>query len=115
MTKHLRMTLAAFFLAMLTACSTAQVQTGTTDVATVASDVQTACTAVNATAAAVQASPLAMVPQVASVLPYVTGSCGTAAAVAAMVSKAVTDPTTVAWINGLNADLVAVEAQVKTL
>jgi len=95
------------------ACSTSQVSTATADIATVATDVQGACTAVNSTAAAVQASPLALIPQVASVLPYVTASCGTAAAVAAMVGKAAADPTTVSWIENLNTQLQAIVSAVQ--
>jgi hypothetical protein len=101
--------------AMLVGCSSAQVSTGATDVGTVATAVQTACTTVNTTATAIGASPLALIPQVAGVIPYVTAACGTAEAVAAMVSKAVSDPTTVAWITNLNTELQADITAVKSL
>ena len=101
--------------AALVACSPTQITTAETDVGKIATDVQTACTTVTATANAISDSPLALIPEVNGVLPYVSGACGTAGAVAGMVEKAVADPTTVAWINGLNTMLQKDVAAVKNL
>lgn len=98
---------------LATACSPTQVSTATTDIGAVATAVQSACTTVNSTAAMIQASPLALIPQVAGVVPYVTAACGTGAAVAAMVSKAAADPTTVSWIEALNTQLQSVVSAVQ--
>lgn len=96
---------AGTFVISLSACSTSQQTTAESDITNVANSVQAACTTVNATASVIGNSPLSLVPQVAGVLPYVTASCGTAAAISAMVAKAASDPTTVAWIQNLNSDL----------
>lgn len=100
---------------LLTACSAQQIQTAATDISTIATSVQTACTAVNTTASGIQASPLALIPEVSGVIPYVTAACGTADAVASMVQKAVDDPNTIAWIENLNADLIADVNAIKSL
>jgi hypothetical protein len=80
----------------------AQVQTTQTDVQAA---VQTACTDVNAAAAL--AAPFSAIPEVGGALVYATASCATADAVAAMATKAVDDPTTIAWLDNLASEIKA--------
>jgi len=51
--------------------------------------------------AAAVAAPFAAAPMVAGVLVYVHAGCGTAEAVAALTTKAVHDPGTIAWVTQL--------------
>lgn len=104
---------------MLTACSTGA-GTPQTTVAGVQNTQQaiqtaigTACQDVNAASAL--AAPFAGVPQVAGVLTFATASCGTADAIAALVTKAVTDPTTIAWAENLASQLKAAVAAISAL
>ena len=68
-------------------------------VGSVAANIQIACGAVNAAAA--MAVPFSAMPVVGSLLSYATASCGSADAVAALTVKAVNDPSTVGWAQGL--------------
>ena len=94
--------LALALAATLGACTAAQLATFQTDEAKVAAAIQTGCSAANAAAAV--AAPFAVVPQVAGVLTFISAGCGTAEAVAALTSKALADPTTIAWLEKLRAD-----------
>lgn len=76
------------------------------DQAKISTAIETACTDV--TSAAALAAPFAAgSPSLASVLTFATASCGSADAVAALATKAVNDPTTVAWAENLAAELKA--------
>jgi hypothetical protein len=75
----------------LCACSAAQVSTAQTDVASVTAALNSACADVTS------------VPVLASVQVYVTAACVGGEATAAIVSKALSDPTTVAWVESLKA------------
>lgn len=59
----------------------------------------------DATTAAGFAAPFASDPTVTSILGYVEAGCGTATAVAALVTKAVNDPGTIAWTENLAGQL----------
>lgn len=71
--------------------------------------IDASCTAANAAAAI--AAPFASVPQVAGVLTFVSAGCGTSEAVAALVTKAVNDPGTIAWTQKLVSDVQTAVAQ----
>ena len=103
------------FLAILTACSAPQVASSVTTVQSDAAKVQTAlnsaCTDVSAAEAAV--GVLGAVPAVNNVEAYANSACVAGQATAAIVSAALNDPTTVAWVEQLAAQLLALKAQVK--
>lgn len=119
--------IAAGFSFALAACSTAppvatatppipappQVVTVQTDVGKVAAAVESVCG--DALGAAQLASPFSLIPQVAGVLTFVNASCGSADAIAALTVKAVNDPSTVAWAEGLATMLKSDVAALKTL
>ncbi len=109
-------------IAVLAACSTtpitsAIVAAGVTTVQVDQAKIQAAVVGAcgDATTAAAVASPFAFVPQVAGVITFINGGCGTADAVAALVTKAVNDPATIAWAEGLAAQVKAAVASVKFL
>lgn len=81
------------------------------NVAKAASDVNQVCGVVN-TAAGV-ASVFSAYPPVAALEAFATVSCGSAEAVAALVQKAVNDPSTVAWAQDLATKLRAGAVEAK--
>lgn len=91
----------------------AGVATVQVDQAKIASAVTGACG--DATAAASLAAPFSAIPQVAGVLTFITAGCGTADAVAALTTKAVNDPSTIAWAEGLAAQVQSAVTAVKAL
>lgn len=91
---------------VLSACSAPQVAQVQNGQATVAAAIQTACGDVNAAAAL--AAPFSAIPQVGAILDYATASCVGANAVAALVTKAINDPTTIAWTENLATQIKAI-------
>ena len=111
-----------FIFAFLGACSApgpwppvspAQITTVQTDQAAVQAKVDAVCG--DASAAASLATPFAAIPMVGDILTFESASCGSAEAVSAMVSKAMADPTTVEWVEGLATELKTAVAAVKSL
>ncbi len=91
---------------MLAACTPDQI-TGAQDTqAKIANAIGVGCAAVNN--AATLAAPFSAVPQVGAILLYANASCADAGAVSALVSKAIADPTTIAWVEKLKTDIKAV-------
>lgn len=97
-------------LFLLASCSAVDVANTTNTIQTA---ITTACNDVNA--AVTLAAPFSGVPQVGAVLDYAIASCGTAEAIDGLVTKALTDPTTVAWAENLAVDLKTAVAAVKNL
>lgn len=104
---------AAASLFALAGCSItpADVTTAQATQAKIASAVTGACA--DANAAAALAAPFAAVPQVAGVLTFIEAGCATADAVAALTTKAVNDPSTIAWAEGLAGQVNGAVATVK--
>lgn len=96
---------------VLAACTPQQVATVQTDQAKIEAAIVEGCGVVNAAAAA--AAPFAAVPQVGAILTFATASCATGSAVAGMVTKAVNDPSTVAWVQRLGDQLREAVAAVR--
>jgi len=96
---------------LLASCSATQLATVQNDSTVISSAISAACTDV--TAASNLAAPFVAVPAIAVVLSYATASCSGATAIAALVTKAVNDPTTVAWAENLAVELKALVAQIK--
>jgi hypothetical protein len=105
---HKRIALIAALFGALVACSAtsttqtnmdASAKTVQVDQSKIAAAVTTACS--DATTAAGFAAPFSAVPEVAGVVTFVNAGCGTADAVSALVSKAVNDPSTIAWAEKL--------------
>lgn len=88
---------AIVLIAALAGCSAQQLSTAQ-------SDVQTACSTLNSASALLTPAEVVL-PQIAGVLVYANAACGTEEAVAGMIEKAKSDPTTVAWINQLTSFL----------
>ena len=65
----------------------------------------------DANAAAALAAPFAFDPKVAGVMVYVQGSCAAGNAIAALTTKAVNDPATIAWAQNLAGMLKTATAQ----
>ena len=93
--------------------SPAQITTVQTDQAAVQAKIDAVCG--DASAAASLATPFAAIPAVGDILTFESASCGSAEAVSAMVSKALADPTTVEWVEGLATELKTAMAAVKSL
>ena len=90
-------------LAMLAACSTAQLAQTQAVITAVPSDVAGACAVVNKNEGIAQGVLKGGAANtVASVTPYIDSVCATSEAMAAVAN----DPTTAAWIKGLNATVV---------
>ena len=89
----------------LVACTAAQVATANLDLATAQTVVASVCKDVLAANAV--AAPLAAVPQVGAIMDYGTAACGTEEAVAALVQKAMADPTTIPWAETLATQIKA--------
>ena len=70
-----------------------------------------ACGVANQVAAI--AAPFSGVPQVAGMLSFVSAGCGTSEAVAALVTKALNDPSTIAWTQHLADQLREAIAKVR--
>jgi hypothetical protein len=104
---------AAASLLALAGCAVTptDVTTAQTTQAKIASAVTGACA--DANAAAALAAPFAVVPQVAGVLTFITAGCAGAGAVAALTTKAVNDPSTIAWAEGLAGQVNGAVAAVK--
>lgn len=83
------------------------------DQAAIQAKIVEGCGIANTAAAGVSMTPLAAIPQVAGVLTFITGSCVGAQAIAALTTKAVNDPSTIAWLTGLPVTLRAAVAQVR--
>lgn len=83
---------------LLTACSepAAVIQTRQ---ARIQADINVACGVVNN--AMILAAPFAVVPQVGAVMLYGEASCGTTEAIAALTTKALSDPNTIVWVQNL--------------
>ena len=84
-----------------------------TDVSSVATMVESACKDVNV--AASLAAPFSIVPQIGAVLTFANASCGGADAIAALTVKAVNDPSTVAWAEGLATTINTAVANLKAV
>ncbi len=108
-----KLILAAALLTSLGACTAAQVKQAQLDQATAQAKITAVCADV--TGAATLAAPFSAIPQVAALLTYANASCGTATAVSALVTKAMNDPTTVAWAEALAAQIKAAGAAAKGL
>jgi hypothetical protein len=106
-----------FVAGILAACTATQIANAPAKVqgtvSRVAADIEGACM-VAKTAAGI-AAPFGAVPAVAGIMVYVEAACATEPAVAALVVKAVNDPSTVAWAQNLATDLSAAVAKVKSL
>lgn len=97
-------TLSLAFLILVSACSSTQLTQAEAQANAALNAVTATCAQVKATSAKV--TPLASggaANTVASVNSYLNGGCSTAAAIIAIAQ----DPSTVAWLNGLNDDLNA--------
>lgn len=84
-------------MGMLTQCNNPQQDLRTQQ--QVQQGIASACGDVNA--AMSLAAPFAAVPQVGAVMLYGAAACGTAQAVSALTTKAMSDPATQAWTQGL--------------
>jgi hypothetical protein len=93
-------------LCLLTGCTADQVASVQANQAKVQAAIQSACADVNSAAAL--AAPFSAIPQIGAILDYATASCATANAMAALTSKAVNDPATVAWAQNLAAQIRAI-------
>lgn len=95
---------AGFSLAIgMAACTSQQVGQVQGGQAKIEAAIVEACGVANAAAAL--AAPYSAIPAVAGVIIYVQAGCGTAQAVAGLVTKAVNDPSTIAWVMKLSATL----------
>jgi hypothetical protein len=101
----MRHLLASAILFLLAACSAEEVAKVQGGQAAVQAAISGACADVNAANAL--AAPFSIIPQVGAIMDYGTAACGGATAVAALVTKAVNDPTTVAWTQNLAAQIKA--------
>ncbi len=87
------------------ACTPAQIQTAQTDVTAVQAGLAGACADVAQAEAMANTFGVALVPQAATIEGFIGGSCVAGQATAALVSKAVNDPSTVAWTENLATQL----------
>ena len=96
-------------------CTQAQIDsvftTAKADQAKIETAIGAGCAGVNAAAAV--AAPFSAVPQIAALLGFATASCATAPAVAALVTKAVNDPSTELWVQQLAAQINSEVMRVK--
>lgn len=93
------------------ACTPQQLATVQTDQAKIEAAIVEGCQAVNA--AATVAAPFSAVPQVGAILAFAQAGCGTAGAVAGLITKAVNDPSTIAWVQRLAEQLREAVATVR--
>lgn len=100
-----RLLASAALAGFLMSCTAAQVATATLDLATAQTAVASVCKDV--LAANAMAAPLAAVPQVGAIMDYGTAACGTETAVAALVAKAMADPSTITWAETLATQIKA--------
>lgn len=95
----------------LTACGQTPAQIVATvqrDQASVQADLDKACADVAAAETLANlVPPVAALPQAQTIEGFIAGSCIAGQATAALVTKAVTDPTTVAWTENLATELTA--------
>lgn len=109
----LKFVFAAAFVVALTACSSAQVASGVSKAQTDTASLQTSLNAACATIAAVEGTANAfgasVIPQATVIEGYAAGACLAGQATAAIVSAAVNDPTTVAWVENLATELAALK------
>lgn len=101
-------TTAAFALG-LGACSNAQISAVETGVTNVQTALNSACADVASAEAVVNATPLGAMPQAQVIEGYASGACVAGVATADIVAKEVSDPTTLAWIENLAAQLKALK------
>jgi len=94
-------------LALLAACSPAQLQTASTDAAKVQTALNQGCATYAQTAAIVNATPVGITPQAQTIEGFASGACVGAQATDILVQKALSDPTTQAWLANLSTELKA--------
>lgn len=78
---------------------TADITSAQTTVASATAKINAVCGPVSA--ATSLAAPFSAVPAVGALISFGSASCGSAEAIAALVGKAVNDPTTIAWAENL--------------
>lgn len=83
-------------------CTQQQVAIATKDVATVQAELNKGCAVYASTVATVNALGVGLVPQAQVIEGFGSGACLGATATADLVSKALSDPNTVAWLNNLS-------------
>jgi hypothetical protein len=88
-------------LALVVGCTDAQVAAVQVDVGKVQVALNSACADVAQAEAMANAFGVAMIPQAATIEGFIGGSCVAGQATAALVAKAINDPATVAWTEGL--------------
>ena len=96
---------AAALAAILSACSAPQVAQVQTDVAKVTTALNTACADVQAAEGVVGIA--GALPAINNLEAYANSACTVAGATSEIVTKAVNDPTTIAWVQNLATQIKA--------
>lgn len=93
----------------LASCSPAQVQQAQQDQAAIQATLNAGCAAYQATQAAVNATGVGILPAAQTIETYASGACFGATATASLVTKALSDPGTIQWLESLKTQLSALK------